>query len=115
MIRLQPDEGLELHLMAKVPGDEMRVLPVNLNLDFAETFKTRQWDAYERLLMDVIRGNLTLFVRRDELDAAWRWVEPILHGWENSGERPKPYPAGTWGPASSALMIRDGLAWHKED
>lgn len=57
-----------------------------------------------------------MFVRRDELDAAWRWVEPILHGWENSGERPKPYPAGTWGPtAASALIIRDGLAWHKED
>jgi len=116
VIRLQPDEGLELHLVAKVPGDEMQVRPVNLNLDFAETFKTRQWDAYERLLMDVIRGNLTLFVRRDELDAAWRWVEPIMDGWEKAGDRPKPYPAGTWGPsASSALIIRDGLAWHKED
>ncbi|MBD5802976.1 Glucose-6-phosphate 1-dehydrogenase [Azoarcus sp. Aa7] len=112
VIRLQPDEGLELHLMAKVPGDEMRLRPVALNLDFADTYHGRQWDAYERLLMDVIRGKLTLFMRRDELDAAWRWVEPILEGWEQDPTPPRPYTAGTWGPAaSSALVGRDGLAW----
>jgi len=112
VIRLQPDEGLELHLLAKVPGDEMRLRPVALNLDFAETYHTRQWDAYERLLMDVIRGKLTLFMRRDELDAAWRWIEPILEGWEQDPAPPRPYTAGTWGPAaSSALVGRDGLAW----
>ncbi|MCK9987397.1 MAG: glucose-6-phosphate 1-dehydrogenase [Azoarcus sp.] len=112
VIRLQPDEGLELHLMAKVPGDEMRLRPVALNLDFADTYHGRQWDAYERLLMDVIRGKLTLFMRRDELDAAWRWVEPILEGWEQDSTPPRPYTAGTWGPAaSSALVGRDGLAW----
>ena len=112
VIRLQPDEGLELHLMAKVPGDEMRLRPVALNLDFADTYHGRQWDAYERLLMDVIRGKLTLFMRRDELDAAWRWVEPILEGWEQDSTPPRPYTAGTWGPAaSSALVGRDGRAW----
>ncbi len=112
VIRLQPDEGLELHLMAKVPGDEMQVRPVKLNLDFAETYGTRQWDAYERLLMDVIRGKLTLFMRRDELDAAWRWIEPILEGWERDPTPPRTYTAGTWGPASSsALPGRDGLSW----
>jgi glucose-6-phosphate 1-dehydrogenase len=112
VIRLQPDEGLELHMMAKVPGDEMRVRPVALNLDFAETYGTRQWDAYERLLMDVIRGKLTLFMRRDELDAAWRWIEPILEGWEKDPTPPRSYTAGTWGPsASSALVGRDGLSW----
>ena len=112
VIRLQPDEGLQLHLMAKVPGDEMRLRPVALNLDFAETYHARQWDAYERLLMDVIRGKLTLFMRRDELDAAWRWIEPILEGWDQDPAPPRPYTAGTWGPAaSSALVGRDGLAW----
>ncbi|AKU11169.1 glucose-6-phosphate 1-dehydrogenase [Azoarcus sp. CIB] len=115
VIRLQPDEGLELHLMAKVPGDEMRLRPVALNLDFADTYHGRQWDAYERLLMDVIRGKLTLFMRRDELDAAWRWVEPILDGWEQDSTPPRPYTAGTWGPAaSSALVGRDGLAWRQD-
>lgn len=115
VIQLQPDEGVQLYMMAKTPGDEMRMSPVHLNLDFGETFKTRQWDAYERLLMDVVRGKLTLFMRRDELDTAWRWIEPILDGWEALGERPKPYTAGTWGPAaSSGLVARDGVSWHEE-
>lgn len=115
VIRLQPDESVKLFLMAKAPGDEMRLRPVHLNLDFAETFKTRQIDAYERLLMDVIRGKLTLFMRRDELDAAWRWIEPIHHAWEAQGDRPKAYTAGTWGPAgASTLISRDGFSWHEE-
>ena len=115
VIQLQPEEELKLYLMAKTPGDGMNLKPVNLNLDFAEQFKNRPMDAYERLLMDVIRGQLTLFMRRDELDAAWRWIEPILHGWEAGGEKPKPYTSGTWGPAaSSALVGRDGSAWHEE-
>ena len=115
MIQLQPEEELKLYLMAKIPGDQMVLKPVHLNLDFSEQFKHRPMDAYERLLMDVIRGHLTLFMRRDEVDAAWRWVEPILHGWDVSGENPKPYTAGTWGPAaSSALVGRDGAVWHEE-
>ena len=115
VIRLQPDEGLELHLMAKVPGDEMRLRPVTLNLDFADTYSGRQWDAYERLLMDVIRGKLTLFMRRDELDAAWRWIEPVLDGWEQDRSAPKTYTAGTWGPvASSTLLGRDGNEWRQD-
>ncbi|WP_435103999.1 glucose-6-phosphate dehydrogenase [Arhodomonas sp. AD133] len=115
VIRLQPDEGMKLYIMAKAPGDEMRLRPVSLDLDFAETFKQRQADAYERLLTDVLRGRLTLFMRRDELYAAWEWVEPILEAWENIGDAPKSYTAGTWGPAaSSALLSRDGAAWHEE-
>jgi len=63
----------------------------------------------------VIRGRLTLFMRRDELEAAWKWIEPIMHGWASSNEPPKPYTAGTWGPAaSSALVGRDGCLWHEE-
>ena len=89
---------------------------MNLNLDFAESFRARRLEAYERLLLDAIRGRLTLFVRRDEQEAAWRWVEPILDSWEASEDRPKAYTSGSWGPAaSSALLSRDGLAWNEED
>jgi glucose-6-phosphate 1-dehydrogenase len=116
IIRMQPDESMRLHLVSKQPGDAMTLHPVHLNLDFSESFKGRRLEAYERLLMDAVRGRLTLFVRRDEQEAAWRWVEPILESWAASEDRPKAYTAGTWGPAaSSALLSRDGLAWNEED
>lgn len=115
IIRMQPEESVNLHMLAKAPGDGMKLEAVSLSLDFTETFRTRRLEAYERLLMDVIGGRLTLFVRRDEQEAAWRWVEPILEGWAASGDAPKPYTAGTWGPAaSSALLSRDALCWHEE-
>ena len=115
VIQLQPEEGLKLFMMAKVPGDTMRLKPVELNLDFAEQFKQRPMEAYERLLLDAIRGNLTLFMRRDELDAAWHWCEPILNDWQASDQAPRPYTAGSWGPAAaSALVGRDGAAWREE-
>jgi glucose-6-phosphate 1-dehydrogenase len=115
VIRLQPDDGLQLNLMAKTPGDGMRLKPVELELDFRETFRTPRMDAYERLLLDVLRGHLTLFMRSDELEAAWEWVEPILDFWEQSDSEPMPYTAGTWGPAAaSALIGRDGLQWREE-
>ncbi len=115
IIQLQPDEGLELNLMAKTPGDGMRLRPVELELDFRETFKMPRMDAYERLLLDVLRGQLTLFMRSDELEAAWEWVEPILDYWEQEGDEPLPYASGTWGPAAaSALIGRDGLQWREE-
>ncbi len=115
VIKLQPDEGVRLHMLAKSPGDRMQLRPVSLDLDFAEAFQQRPADAYERLLMDVLRGRLTLFMRRDELYAAWRWIEPILEAWQESGEPPKPYTAGTWGPAaSSALLGRENANWHEE-
>ena len=75
----------------------------------------RQPDAYERLLMDVVRGNPTLFMRRDEVEAAWRWVDPILAAWATSNDAPKPYTAGSWGPSASvALIERDGRTWHED-
>ena len=115
VISLQPDEGLRLDLMAKVPGEGMNLQPVSLDVALSETYHVRQWDAYERLIMDVINGKLTLFMRRDELDAAWQWLEPILNAWERGGQPLKSYPAGTWGPtASSALIARDGHAWREE-
>lgn len=115
VIRLQPDEGLHLNLMAKTPGDGMRLKPVELELDFRETFKMPRMEAYERLLLDVLRGQLTLFMRSDELEAAWEWVEPILEYWDQEESEPIPYTSGTWGPAAaSALIGRDGLQWREE-
>jgi glucose-6-phosphate 1-dehydrogenase len=115
VIRLQPDESITMTILAKNPGEGMRLKPVSLALDLGETFKTRSLDAYERLLMDTVKGNLTLFMRRDELDAAWAWIDPIRAGWEQYDERPKIYIAGSWGPAASSAMIgRDGFAWHDE-
>ena len=115
VISLQPRDSITLTLLAKTPGETMRLRPVDLRLDMAESAKTPQLDAYERLLTDVIKGNLTLFMRRDELDVAWRWIDPIREAWLQSDERPKTYTAGSWGPAaSSALIGRDGYAWHGE-
>jgi glucose-6-phosphate 1-dehydrogenase len=115
VIRLQPDEGLSLNLMAKTPGDSMRLKQAELELDFREQFKAPRMEAYERLLLDVLRGQLTLFMRGDELEAAWEWVEPILDHWEQDDSSPLPYASGTWGPAaSSALIGRDGLQWREE-
>jgi glucose-6-phosphate 1-dehydrogenase len=115
VMQLQPNESITLTVLAKVPGEIMRLRPVGLALDLADTFKEQRLDAYERLLMDVIKGNLTLFMRRDELDAAWCWVDPIREGWAQQDDRVKTYVAGTWGPAaSSALISRDGFAWKGE-
>ncbi|TFW36212.1 glucose-6-phosphate dehydrogenase [Massilia horti] len=115
VIRLQPNEGLSLNLMAKTPGEGMRLKQAELELDFREQFKAPRMEAYERLLLDVLRGQLTLFMRGDELEAAWEWVEPILNHWEQDDSSPLPYASGTWGPAaSSALIGRDGLQWREE-
>lgn len=115
ILRLQPEESIHLRMMAKEPGTGMKMLPVNLNLNLAEAMSGRRPEAYERLLIDVIRGRLTHFMRRDELEAAWTWVEPILNGWSALGERPRKYNAGTWGPAlSSSLLARDGAYWDEE-
>ena len=115
VIRLQPDESITLTILAKAPGDAMRLRPVNLALDLEKSFKERHLSAYERLLMDVAKGNLTLFMRRDELATAWSWIDPIRAGWANSGNAPKTYAAGSWGPAAATALIgRDGYAWRDE-
>jgi glucose-6-phosphate 1-dehydrogenase len=117
VIRLQPDEGVKLWLMIKDPGPGgMRLRHVPLDMTFADAFGGRNPDAYERLLTDVIRGNQTLFMRRDEVTAAWNWIDPILSTWRESPELPKPYTAGTWGPtAAVALIERDGRTWYEGD
>ena len=113
IMRLQPDEGVQLQLMSKDPGPGgMRLKTTPLNLSYADAFKARWPEAYERLILDVVRGNATLFMRRDEVEAAWGWVEPILEEWQRSAMPISPYPAGSWGPSGSvALMARDGRSW----
>jgi glucose-6-phosphate 1-dehydrogenase len=117
VIRLQPDEGVKMFLMIKDPGPGgMRLRKVPLDMSFAEAFAVRNPDAYERLIMDVVRGNQTLFMRRDEVEAAWAWIDPILDAWKASTDRPRPYRSGTWGPtAAIALIERDGRTWHEEE
>jgi glucose-6-phosphate 1-dehydrogenase len=118
IIHLQPRDGLELHMLAM--GQENRrnghtLAPVHLDLDFDKRFGSERVGAYERLLLDVIAGRLNLFVRSDEQEEAWRWVEPILEYWRNDSRDPRPYAAGTWGPsASSAMIARDGYCWSEE-
>ncbi len=117
VIRLQPDEGVKLMLMIKDPGPGgMRLRQVPLDMTFSDTFGVRQPDSYERLLMDVVRGSQTLFMRRDEVTAAWKWIDPILNYWKDAIELPKSYTSGTWGPtAAIALIERDGRTWHEGD
>jgi glucose-6-phosphate 1-dehydrogenase len=116
IIRLQPEEGMRLEMMTKDPGPGgLRLSPTGLDISFEKTFGQRFPDAYERLLMDAVRGDPTLFMRHDEVEAAWAWVEPILEAWAARPEHPRPYPAGSWGPtAAIALIERDGRTWHEE-
>ncbi len=116
VIKLQPEDGLELHLLAaKGGGGEERLFPVSLDLDFDKAFPSDRVGGYERLLMDAIAGRLNLFVRSDEQEQAWRWVEPVLQAWSADTLGPRPYAAGGWGPAAaSALVARDGCAWAEE-
>jgi glucose-6-phosphate 1-dehydrogenase len=115
-IRLQPDEGVKLDIMAKEPGPGgFNLQPVSLDLSFEETFGLRYPDAYERLLMEVLRGNPALFMRRDEVEAAWTWIDGIIAGWEHGRQKVEQYVAGSWGPtASSMLLDRDGRAWYPD-
>ena len=117
LIRLQPDEGIRLFLMIKDPGPGgMRLQHVSLDMSFAEAFAVRNPDAYERLILDTVRGNQTLFMRRDEVEAAWAWVDPIIEAWSASNDSPKTYTAGTWGPSAAiALIERDGRSWAEQE
>ena len=116
VVRLQPDEGIKLWLMIKSPGPGgLRLRRVPLDMSFASAFGVRQPEAYERLLFDVVRGNPMLFMRRDEVEAAWQWIDPILAAWDADDDAPKSYPSGTWGPSAAiALIERDGRTWHED-
>ncbi len=112
-IMLQPNEGVKLTIMVKEPGlGGFKLKPVSLDLSFEETFGVRYPDSYERLLIEVMRGNPALFVRRDEIETAWQWIDGIIAGWEESRQKLETYVAGSWGPTASSMMLdRDGRSW----
>jgi glucose-6-phosphate 1-dehydrogenase len=122
VINLQPKDGLELHLFSqganqRTPAGKstQTLAPVQLDLDFDHRFGSERVGAYERLLLDVLAGRLNLFVRSDEQECAWRWVEPILDAWKADTQGPRPYTAGSWGPsASSAMIAKDNFCWAEE-
>jgi glucose-6-phosphate 1-dehydrogenase len=117
-IRLQPDDDISLTIMNKTPtltqgGYELQPLSLNLSLDEHSGGKRRRI-AYERLLLEAINNNSTLFVRRDEAEAAWQWIDRIIEGWARTGMKPAPYPAGSWGPAGAfALTERNEHSWYE--
>jgi glucose-6-phosphate 1-dehydrogenase len=115
VITLQPEESVQLFMKAKEPGEGIRLSDVALNLDFAEASNLRRVESYERLLLDALHGDLTLFVRDDELGAAWEWIDPIMSAWDNDAEGLKSYIAGSWGPAAASyLLAQHGAAWGEE-
>ena len=118
LIGIQPEENITLSLMAKVPGLDrhgMSLRQVPLDISLANAFSGRERRiAYERLLLDLIESDQTLFVRRDEVEAQWRWIDGIRSLWQEEGLTPRPYNAGSWGPSAAiALAERDGVSWHE--
>ncbi|MCI5142983.1 MAG: glucose-6-phosphate dehydrogenase, partial [Candidatus Electrothrix sp. ATG1] len=117
VIRLQPDEGVEIEMLNKVPGigDGIHLQRTMLDLSFSEAFKEeRIAGAYERLILEVMQGSQALFIHRDEVERSWTWIDSIQEAWAKTNEPPKQYPAGTWGPvASVALLAQDGREWEE--
>jgi glucose-6-phosphate 1-dehydrogenase len=118
IISIQPEENIRLLVMAKTPGldrEGIRLREVPLDVGLRDAFAdTRRRIAYERLLLDLIDGDPTLFVRRDEVEAQWQWIDGVRAAWEEVGLTPKSYGAGSWGPSSAiALTERDGVQWHE--
>ena len=117
VISIQPEENIRLLVMAKTPGldrEGIRLREVPLDVGLANAFAdARRRIAYERLLLDLIDGDPTLFVRRDEVEAQWQWIDGVRAAWDEAGLAPKPYGAGSWGPSAAiALTERDGVHWH---
>jgi glucose-6-phosphate 1-dehydrogenase len=114
-MRIQPDEGISLRFGAKVPSPNMEVCPVNMNFSYADAFGKSSANGYERLLLDAMLGDATLFAHRDGVEATWSLLTPILEYWASTKPRDLPnYAAGTWGPKSAdELLARDGRAWHQ--
>ena len=113
-MRIQPDEGITLHLGSKVPGQTMEIAAVNMEFRYASSFGVQVPEAYERLLLDALMGDGTLFTRGDEVEASWRYITPIHDAWRAGAARPLPYEAGTWGPAEAQSMLtRSGRRWRR--
>jgi len=114
VFHIQPRESITLSFSAKRPGMQYQVQPVDMEFDYSQSFEDIEMpEAYERLLLDVIRGDSTLFTRSDELEAAWKFCDPILEAWENPNHHPELYAGGTWGPkAAQELLARSGRQWY---
>ncbi len=113
LLRIQPDEGVALRFGAKVPGPDMRIRDVRMDFRYGAAFGGETADAYERLLLDSMLGDGTLFARRDEVEEAWRIVDSIVAGWKQSTKRPEEYVAGTWGPDAANALLTHGRQWRK--
>ena len=116
VIRIQPDEGISLRMQAKMPGTSFRIEPVKMDFHYGTSFGKASPEAYERLLLDAMSGDATLFARRDEVEEAWAFIDPIEQGWAAKENQPGlfPYPAGSWGPeAADELLARDGRTWRR--
>jgi glucose-6-phosphate 1-dehydrogenase len=117
IIHLQPNEGVEIEMLNKIPGidEQIKLQKTRLDLSFSDTFKkNRIFGGYEKLVLEAMRGNPTLFLSREEIEQAWAWIDSIQDAWKHYNEAPKAYAAGTWGPiASIALLARDGRAWEE--
>jgi glucose-6-phosphate 1-dehydrogenase len=111
ILTIDPAEGLALVLAAKIPGARMRLRPVKLEMPYELAFGTQPPEPYERLVLDALRGDATLFTRSDEVEAQWRIVDPILEAWQASDAPPAPYPAGSPGPAEAEAVLLPGHAW----
>jgi glucose-6-phosphate 1-dehydrogenase len=112
-LRIQPEEGLSLRIVSRVPGTRAQTHPVEMNFKYGEVFGRPSPEAYERLLLDVMAGDASRFMRRDAVEASWTWITQILEGWQQSGQRWLPeYQAGTWGPVEADRLIQnDGRSW----
>jgi glucose-6-phosphate 1-dehydrogenase len=115
VIRIQPDEGTSLRMQAKVPGTSFRIEPVKMDFHYGTSFGKASPEAYERLLLDAMSGDATLFARRDEVEQAWDFIDRIEHAWKESEAPPLfEYAAGSWGPEQAdELLARDGRAWRR--
>jgi glucose-6-phosphate 1-dehydrogenase len=112
VLRIQPDEGITLSFGAKVPGTTFDIKTVEMGMTWCEEFGADPPEAYERLLHDALVGDATLFIRSDEVDAAWQVVEPILQAWAEDPNPPVPYAEGSWGPREAdRLLERNGRSW----
>ncbi|MCC6671181.1 MAG: glucose-6-phosphate dehydrogenase [Planctomycetes bacterium] len=113
LVRIQPDEGVSIRFGSKVPGPDYRIRDVRMDFRYGMAFGGSTADAYERLLLDAIVGDSTLFARRDEVEEAWRIVDAIVSGWAAKGIEPERYEAGTWGPDLADQLLGDGREWRR--
>jgi len=114
ILTVQPDEGVSVSLGAKIPGSRMRIRPVYMEFHYGTAFMSESPEAYERLILDAMRGDATLFTRNDEIEALWGIVDPILTAWQQDSESPMPqYEAGTAGPLEAGSLLDEGHSWRR--